>query len=80
MMRHTVVNPKGRVTIPFELRKRFEITRVNRGRRARPICGGSDDFAPQERNQEDSSRAKPASRPHLRNVCGTERERRREKS
>jgi hypothetical protein len=38
MMRHTVVNPKGRVTIPFELRKRFEITRVNRERRARPIC------------------------------------------
>jgi bifunctional DNA-binding transcriptional regulator/antitoxin component of YhaV-PrlF toxin-antitoxin module len=25
MMRRTVVNPKGQVTIPFELRKRLEI-------------------------------------------------------
>ena len=33
MMCRTVVNPKGQVTIPFELRKRLEIkpgTRVNK--------------------------------------------------
>jgi|HubBroStandDraft_6_1064221.scaffolds.fasta_scaffold71590_2 hypothetical protein len=31
MMRRTVVNPKGQVRIPFALRKRLEITGVNRG-------------------------------------------------
>jgi len=31
MMLRTMVNPKDQVTIPFELRKRLEITRVNRG-------------------------------------------------
>jgi hypothetical protein len=69
-MRRTVVNPKGQVTIGFELRKRLEIkpghSRQLEGR-ARPICDGSDDFAAQERNQEDSSRPNPASRPHLTN-------------
>jgi hypothetical protein len=61
MMRRTVVHPKGQVTIPFEMRKRLEITLVNRREERGRLV-----MAPMKSGGIPHAQTRPAV-PHLRN-------------